>query len=549
MQRDLTRLTTQTFDLVVIGGGIYGACVAWDAVLRGCSVALLEQGDFGEATSANSQKIVHGGFRYLQHADWRRMRESIRERRTLLRVAPHLVQPLPILLPTYRWGLERRGLLRMALVLYDLIAWDRNRGLQEPGRRIPRSRILSREACLRLAPGLDPKGLTGGAVWHDGQIRNTERLTLAVIRSAVSRGARVANYLRVTGLSQDGRRVTGVTATDRLTGRALEVRGRVVVNTTGPWVDRLVGGGTAWRVPLTKTISLVTRAITQGQAVSVAHAGRRFFLTPWRGWDIVGSAHLPFEGDPSDCRVSREEIDQLLADINAAYPGARLSPDDVRFVLVGLLPRETASSSPERLARRYQLRDHARTDGREGLLSIVGLKYTTARDVAERAVGLALRKLGRRPGRAPSRSTPVAGGQVTDLAALLAEVVRRRRWALADDVLQQLVRTYGADYPLVLQLAAERPGWSERLAEDRPVIAAQVIYAIRQEMAHTLGDVVFRRTELGAAGHPGVALAACAQVMAEEMGWDRARMEQELAAVEVRFPRAPLALAGAGAAA
>jgi len=555
MKRNIDNLAGRAFDLIVIGGGIYGSCVAWEAALRGLSVALVEQGDFGHATSANSQKIVHGGFRYLQHADLTRMRESIRERKILMRIAPHLVHPLPCVLPTTRAGLHRRTIMRLALACYDAIAWDRNIGVMDPQKRIPRGRIVSREECLRLAPGVSDPEITGGAVWYDGQIYNSERLTLAFLRAAADAGACLANHAQVTGFLQEGRRILGVRAQDALTGRTVEVRGRIVVNTAGPWITRVLGlalqSQPTAHTPLSKTINLVTtRALTNGHAVSVAlpyrpgahgqdTGNRRLYLTPWRGRTIIGSAHLVFRDHPDACRVTPEEIKGLLADVNTAYPGAALTREEISFVHMGLMPFEDRDGrgNPAQLSRRYRIRDH-QDDGLEGLISVEGIKYTTARDVAQKVVDRVMQRLRRRPVPSRSAATPVAGGHIASFEEYLATVLRERPHGLDEDILRQLVYAYGSDYTQVLQVAADQVDWLQRVSPASLVIKAQVVYAVREELAQTLQDVVLRRTELGTLGHPGRdALEACAGVMAQELGWSRQQIERELEETERAFAR------------
>jgi len=219
MQRRLEPVG-RTSDLLIIGGGIYGAWAAWEAASRGLSVVLVEQADFGGATSANSQKIIHGGFRYLQSFDLKRMRESIRERRVLFRVAPHLVKRLPCVMPTYRGKPSRsKSILRLALAVNDIVSWDRNAGVRGEDHRIPQGRALSREECLRLLPGIPTKDLTGAALWYDGQLIDSERMTLAIIRSAANAGATVINYMRVASLLREGNRITGAKVVDRISGK------------------------------------------------------------------------------------------------------------------------------------------------------------------------------------------------------------------------------------------------------------------------------------------------------------------------------------------
>ncbi|HEX7077063.1 MAG TPA: FAD-dependent oxidoreductase, partial [Candidatus Eisenbacteria bacterium] len=243
MRRDLDALADRTFDLVVIGGGAFGVFTAWDAALRGISVAILERGDWAEAASANCFKMVHGGIRYLQHLDFPRIRQSSRERNTFLRIAPHLVRPLPILIPTYGHGHSGPEILGAGLRAYDLLVWDRNRGIRDPALRLPAGRLLSTRETLALYPELPTAGLTGGALIHDGQMHSPARLALCVLRSAVEHGACAANYVEVTGFLRRGNEIEGVTARDRERDASFTVRGRAFVNAAGAWAAPLLHAG------------------------------------------------------------------------------------------------------------------------------------------------------------------------------------------------------------------------------------------------------------------------------------------------------------------
>ncbi len=542
MRRDLNALTTRTFDVAIVGGGIYGACLARAAARAGLAVALLEQDDFGGATSANSQKILHGGFRYLQHGDFRRVRESIRARRFFLRVAPHLAHPLPVAIPTASRGLQRRGLLRLALACYDLVAWDRNRGVRDPQNRIPRGRVLSRDECLRLIPGLAPEGVTGAAVWHDGHICHSERLTLAFVQSAVEAGAVAANYVRVTGFLREPGRVTGVRAQDVLTGRSLTIRARLTITTAGPWVNRVLGlADERLRVPLalSKTLCVtVKRPLANGHAFSVARTGadgrtRRLFLTPWRGAALVGSSHVLAEESASPS-ATEAELRTLLEDVNAAYPGARLRREEITDVCVGLLPRETRGGDmdPAHLTGRYQIVDHARVHGLKGLLSVVSVKYTVACTVAERTLRVALRTVGARP-RKRRPDEPVWGGDLPRLEDVFVTALAAYGRRLGAPVIRDLVHLYGTQYRAVAALTDADARLAAPLSPETLTIGAQVVHAVRDEMAQTLADVVLRRTALAALGHPGeAALRACAALMADVCGWDASRAAEELQMVE-----------------
>jgi glycerol-3-phosphate dehydrogenase len=529
MKRNIQALADREFDLVVVGGGVYGAAIAWDASLRGLAVALVERDDFGSGTSFNNLKTVHGGIRYLQHADFKRIRESVRERRNLMRVAPHLVHPLPFLVPTYEGPLGRsRAALRTAVLLSDLLSWDRNRGVDRE-RWLEAGRSLSPGECLGLAPGIVRQGLTGGVLWYDAQMYNSDRLTLSFVLSASERGAVVANHVEATALVRLGDRVVGVVARDRLGGvDGLEIRARLVVNASGPWVDRLLaklGGGERPRLfHLSKAMNLVTRALVPDRiALGLNHGGRLLCIVPWRGASIVGTSHGAYGGEPDAFEATEEDVEALLDAVNGAYPEAKLVREDVRLVHRGLLPRvppqtESGNGSGQvvHLLKTYRIEDH-RSEGLSGLLSVVGVKYTTARDVAEKTVDRSLALLGRPHVASRSATTPLAGGDFESLRDLVAGAAS-----------EHLAFSYGSRSGRVLALGA-----SERVSEASPVLTNEIRHAVREEMAVDLASVVLRRTELGSAGHPGpAALARAASLVAEELGWSERKKLAEIEDVE-----------------
>ena len=312
MNRNVESLGSCEFDLIVVGGGIFGACAAWDAVLRGWSVALIEQSDFGSGASANSFKMVHGGIRYLQHADLVRLRESSFERSAFLRVAPHLVQPLPIAIPTYGHGRKGRVFLGAGMTVYDALTFDRNRGIGDPNRRIPRSRFMDRNEVLDLYPGLPSDGLTGAAIFCDGQMYNPPRLVLAFVQSAADAGAVVANYVEAIGLMRKDDRIVGVVARDHFDGSEIEIRARVTLNAAGPWAEALLGRCSQPVVAETGTYSrdacfIVPRRFDHPYALAVSgqtsdpdavlsREARHLFAVPWRN-------HTPYWG--LACRRSK----------------------------------------------------------------------------------------------------------------------------------------------------------------------------------------------------------------------------------------------------
>jgi glycerol-3-phosphate dehydrogenase len=555
MKRNLARLTSNSYDLLVVGGGIYGACLAWDASLRGLSVALVEKADFASATSANSLKTIHGGLRYLQHADFSRMRESIRERSTLMRIAPHLIHPLPVVVPTYGHGLKGSEVMRLALSVNDWISLDRNWNLPDPQKRIPKGRVISAAECLQRLPGISHAGLTGGAIFYDAQVYNSERLIISMLHSAAQAGAEVANYVDVTGFLQTGDRITGVRAIDQQTGEPLEIQANLVVNTVGPWSQGLmqqlpqrssISGG------LAKAMNFVTRPLFKDYAVGISSAasyedenavlkkGSRFlFIAPWRDRSLVGTWYAPFDGNPDEFAITEADIQTFLSEVNQAYPAANLKREDIEFVHGGLLPSTGVSpkSGDVQLAKHYTLYDH-RQDGIQGMLSVTGVKYTTARDVAEKTMDWIGRTTGKQLPRATSSMTPVWGGNIQDFAEFLQNAIRHHPH-ISEATVRRLVYSYGSAYQQVLQSqtgSPQSPQSPQQEPSDLEVLRAEVLHSIREEMAQNLSDVVFRRTEIGSAGSPSPALLrCCAEVMATELGWSSDTLKQELDAVERTF--------------
>lgn len=551
MRRDIAALAEREFDLVVIGGGIYGVSVAWDATLRGLSVALLERGDFINATSANSFRIVHGGIRYLQHADVPRVRESSHERRTLLRVAPHLVEPLPIVIPTYGRGMQGRAALAAGCRLYDALTFDRNRGIRDPSRRIPAGRLLPRSEVLELFPSVESTDLTGGALIHDGQMYNPTRLGFSFLRSAVELGATASNYVEAVGFLTDGSRVFGVHARDNLTGDSFEVRANVVVNAAGPWSEGLLHGqglgiepaGTYSRDACfivrrrpEHEFGLAVPGRTRDPDAIVSRKARHLFVVPWRDVTLVGVWHVVHRDAPDDFTVTPEDLAAFIDEINEAYPTLDLSNDDVAAWNAGLVLFGENEPEARHLSygKRSRVVDHRSVHDISGLITAIGVRWTTARTVAERVVRLAFDQLGRKPRASETDVTPIFGGSIDDMTAFLSGLRSDPPPSLAGvgpEVLYRLGRNYGSEVSRIAGYAGSEPHGAEGLGRSS-VLRAEVTHAVREEAAVRLGDVVFRRTDLGTAGDPGDdAIVECCEMMGAELGWSQERREQELADV------------------
>jgi glycerol-3-phosphate dehydrogenase len=554
MRRELATLAKKEYDVVVLGGGIFGVCVAWDAVLRGLSVALVERSDFCGATSANSFRMIHGGIRYLQHGDLYRIRESCRERRALLRIAPHLAHPLPIVIPTYRRGLERKSLLRAAFSAYDLATFDRNKGIADSDRRIPPGRMISREECLSLFPGLQSDDLTGAGIFHDGQLYNPPRLALAFLKSALDRGCDAANYVEASGFLTRRGRVTGIVARDRLNDETFEIRGRLVVNAAGPWADRLtrekLGIGLTPGPTFSRDACLVVRhQLLGGHALAVqggtkdpdalvSRGKRHLFIVPWRRHSLIGVWHIVYKGAPDRFTVTEVEIKAFIDEMNDAYPPLQLQRDDITMWNAGLVlfGENEKGEADLSYGKRSRVIDHARADNLGGLITLIGVRWTTARGVAEKVIDLVFKKMGKRSPKCRTESTPLYGGRIESFDSLSKQAVGHRPPAVSTEVMEALIRNHGAEYSRILAYVDQEPRLGETL-NGSLVLKAEIVNAVRDEMAQTLSDVAFRRTDLATAGHPGdTALRECAGIVAGELGWSESRKTRELDEVVATFP-------------
>ncbi len=541
MRRDPAALASTQFDLVIIGGGIHGLAAAYDAAQRGLSVALVERGDFGSEASGNHLKTVHGGLRYLQSADFVRMRESIVERRRIACIAPHLVTLLPYLVPTYRALTKSRLAMRGAFMMDRLVGLDRNAGVPPP-LRIPPSRVVSRRECVRLFPGARTSGLTGGAIWHDYQMRDTSRLTLSFAIAADRLGARLANYVEATSPLVRGGRVEGVRVRDVVGGGTFDIRARSLLNAAGAGAGRLAAAlGRPEPPVLLKALNVVTTRPLLGPALgSRLPDGRMLFLVPWQGRMMVGTSQTANPCGPDDAGVSEAELDAFLIEIETAFPGLGLTADEVSLVHRGLVAGERTRDGRLTLRGHVELRDHAR-DGVAGAFSLVGVKYTTGRGVAEMAVTAITTRLGRDAARCRTADVPLPGGEAWDLDLAATRLHAEQPGLLNPEVSSWLVRSYGSDTNELTASIRHEPSLAAPIAGGVPAIGAQVVHAVRNEMACHLADIVMRRVPIGDAGYPGDdAVEACARLAGAELGWSGARRAEEMEAARAIYAPARL---------
>lgn len=537
MQRNLAEMASTPFDILIIGGGITGASIAWDASLRGLRVALLEKQDFASATTSASSKLIHGGLRYLRNFEFELVRESLRERRIWQVIAPHMVMPLPFILP----GASRMQhlTLRAGLVLYDLLSFDRNRGMRAD-KILPGHDALSPAQAVAAEPLLEGAVNAGALRYYDCQMHTPERLALEFLAGAVANGAQIANYAQVLRLNGTADRVNGVHVRDAINGQEYDVAARLIINAAGPWADYIVadaGKPAAVSLQRSKGIHLITRALSR-HAIAIIGDAAHFFVLPWRGHSILATTDTPYTDDTDNLSVTESDIAELLAKVNRGLPRALLTRKDVLHSYAGLRPLVADAAEPNSntygASRGSEIFDHAKEENREGLISALGGKWTTSRHLAEQVVDLALRKLGRDPIACRTASTPLPGA-MPDFPAF-TEQAKKNYPSLDAALVEHLARTYGTRMDEIARLIDADATLAAPLAAHLPEVGAQIIYAARHELALTLEDAVFRRTGLCTLGHPGLsALEKSAAIMGQELGWDAPERARQIAAVGRRF--------------
>jgi glycerol-3-phosphate dehydrogenase len=522
----------EPLDVLVVGGGVVGTGAALDAVSRGLTVGLLEQRDLASGTSSRSSKLVHGGLRYLQMFDFGLVREALEERGLLLtRLAPHLVRPVPFLYPLHRT--VERPYVGVGLALYDVLA---SVGKYEMG--VPRHRHLFRKQVARIAPDLRTDELSGAVRYYDCQVDDA-RLVVTIARTAAHHGTLVATRTRVTGFLREGSRVVGVRATDLESGSELQVRSRVVVNATGVWTDdveRLLGTRLSLDVEASKGIHLVVpRDRIRSECGFITRTEKSvLFVIPWgRHW-IIGTTDTAWDLDLAHPAASRRDIEYLLEHVNKLLR-VPLDHRDVEGVYAGLRPllagkpgRGVGSGGEGEVATTRVSREHTVVSPVPGLVLIAGGKLTTYRVMARDAVDLAVRDW---PGVAPSHTerVPLLGADGF-LTRTNQRVALSRRSGLEVGRIDHLLGRYGGLVDDLLSLLVARPELAEPLPGAEDYLSAEVVYAVTHEGARHLDDVLARRTRISIEtfDRGTVAVTAAADLMAAELGWNRARRDDEV---------------------
>jgi glycerol-3-phosphate dehydrogenase len=515
-------LAAREFDLLVIGGGITGAGVLRDAAMRGLTAVLVDRGDFAAGTSSRSSRLIHGGLRYLEYHRWGLVFESLRERDILLRIAPHLVRPLAFVLPVYAGDRVPRWRLAAGLTLYGLLA---------AGGNVPRPRMFGKAGVLAMEPNLRMRGLRGGGLYHDAQCDDA-RLVLATIRSAMAHGALAANYAEVTGLVLANGQVAGATVRDRLTGEEVTIRSRAVVNATGAWSDRIRRmEDPACRPALRLTRGahvVVPRARlghTHGITFSSPVDGRVMFVLPWSDLSYIGTTDTDHDGPLDLVEASPEEVRYLLRSANALFPMAHVGAEDVIATWAGL--RSLPGTNPHAPASSVT-REHLLLESGGGMLTIAGGKLTTYRRMAADVVNRLAPRLGRSRGEAGTDTEPLPGGESPVREPFIRAA---QQLGLAEGATERLLRLYGTESAAICNRVLENHHLGAPIHPTHLAIGAEVVHAVRRELAQRVEDVLDRRLHLTTetADHGHAAAAGVASLMGQELGWDAARIRAEAA--------------------
>ncbi|GAA1638772.1 glycerol-3-phosphate dehydrogenase [Georgenia ruanii] len=515
------------YDLAVVGAGINGLAIAREAAMRGLSVLLVERDDLGARTSSISTRLIHGGLKYLERLDFRLVMESIRERKVLLQQAPHLVHEYPMLIPFYRGNSRPGWLIACGVLLHDLLSVGKPLALNRP---------VGRRAIARRWPGLNRRGIAWGVLFADANVPWTERLCVELAVSASDHGAHVLTHSEVVELTVDGGGVSGVTIRDAETGAVRTARADVVVNAAGPWVDAVLRGTDVGKryVGPTKGSHVVVDPFPGAPSTCVffeARADKRpMFVLPWEGRYMIGTTDLPYDGSIEEIVASDEEVAYLIGEANALIPGAGLRPGDVLWSYSGVrpLPYVGDLEDPSKVTRDHQIVGH---DGAyRGLFSVIGGKLTTHRALGEQAVDKVVAFLGRGATASPTASAPLPGAARTgrSAGASFARVFLARS-PLDSATARRLVSVYGTRAALVERLIVATPELGAVIDRESGAVAAEVVFAVEQEGARTLEDVLLRRILVGLNADVGLAAApAAAEVARAHLGWSEARVAEEL---------------------
>jgi glycerol-3-phosphate dehydrogenase len=535
LERYIEGPSEKKFDLIIIGGGITGAAVAYIAAALGLSVSLFEKKDYGGATSAATSKLIHGGLRYLANMEFRLVRESLRERRILGNIAPNFVYPLPFLLPNYKRPKANFWTIRAGMLLYDILSYDK-KYTWDKSKRLPNHKIITYLKTLELEPNLKRSKLRNSFVFYDYQSIFPERLTLAFIKSAAEYGAKVSNYAPVQAFKYDsGNRIKGVEVKDVLSGETLDVYADLIINCGGTWADKILNiaakrDTTSHKIKRSEGIHIITDKIANDHVVSLQLSDSgHMMIMPWRGHSLIGTTDREYIGDPDEYAVSKESLKEVVQTVNENF-GKSISLSDIKHAYGGLRPLvDDQTKGSYQTSRKYEVYDNE-ADGIYGMITVEGGKFTTSRSLASEVMKMVSGKLNRELSEPLSDNLYLSGCEIRDIKQFMIKQHLNYK-DFGTETIEYVSRNYGTDSKIIFQIARDDPRFAEVISRDGEILA-EVVYAIKYECAKTLKDIMLRRTGTGTLGNPGRdILEKITGIAAEMLNWDNARIREETESV------------------
>lgn len=556
--RDLTALSATRYDVLIIGGGISGAWLALHCAQQGYKTALIEKHDYASQTSSSSSKLIHGGVRYLQQMQFGKVRESAMERAEYLYAAPHLSEAVPFIIPTYKSFQKSKFFLGCGMIAYQALCLGENKIIASKEQRLPPIKLLSKDALNELCD-LSNEDHTGGVVFYERHMLDSERMVLAIIQSAKAAGAEVFNYVSAQSFLESDSSISGVEAKDELSGNTFSIKAKLTVNSAGPWIDNLnstlknadkapsingfaVGSHIVTRQLYDHAIAITTKHQSNAK---IDRGGRHVFIIPWRGFSLIGTSYDDIDGPNGDISLQASHVEQLLEAINEGIPSANLSRDDLVSGYSGLyiLHTDNIQSTVYQGSGEYQIIDHANANGVSGLITALGAKFTTGRKLSELTMRVINKNFGKNKAtdRANTR-TKLIGSDYQSLQAFSEAKSKQYTKILSAQTVQHLIMHYGSRIDEFVNRFQANEALLGPICDHQNDIFGQVVWAIEEEQCFTLNDLLFNRTSLGLLGIQAAQLNSVAALMAEHLNWSAATLAAQIAEVTKRLSQTAAAL-------
>jgi len=549
MKRNINSLKDQHFDILIIGGGISGSAIAWDAITRRYKVALIEKNDYGHATSMATSKLIHGGMRYLAQLDFKVVRESLKERRFFEQNIPHQIFPMPFLFPIYTHTPTPKFIMNIGLTLYDILSYDKNK-LTDKSKHLKNHKWVSKQEALKFEPNLNPVNLKGAFIFYDTMNVHPERTNVDFAMSAIDAGAKMLNHLSFQEFileknesqsqkkmpSPKKKRVVGIIAKDELTNKKFNIFAKTIVNASGPWGDKILSKVLPQEYTLvrSKGIHIIVPKIHGEFAVSFETKNKKhFFMLPWRGKTLIGTTDTEFKDEPDNLTVTQQDKEEFIQLINENFP-VNLTTNDIVHSYAGIRPlvEESEVSSTYKTSRKHEIIDHGKTDKVYGLISVFGGKYTTSRSLAEETVKLIAKRYKLPKAKSQTIQIPLRAGEVTNNFEDFIYSAKKEAKSLgksADGLIEHLIEFYGKNYQKVLFYVEQDKKLLKLIDKNFKHILAEIYYAVNDEQAQTVSDFLLRRAGLGNEGllnKKSVQLVA--ETMAKLLNWNKSKIQKEI---------------------